>query len=98
MNIIYKDGKIVLIDDNTEKDSYGIVLIGTYINSEYRGKGYFKILLKSLMNKYENTVIYICCIEPFIYSTIEKMGFQKIEEPVPLWGIMSNGTNFKYTP
>lgn len=50
------------------------------------------------MKKYKDSEIYICCIEPFIYSTIEKMGFKKIEEPVPFWGIVSNGVNFKYTP
>lgn len=105
MNIIYKEDKIVLMDDDFEIgelcykiDSYGIVLIGTYIDAQYRGKGYFKILLQSLMNKHQNTVIYICCIKDFIFPTIEKMGFERIDEPVPFWGIVSNGINFKYTP
>jgi len=102
MKIDCGNEKITLIDNNKEvgelcfkKINGDIVLMGTYINKEYRGLGYFKILLKTLLDNKRST-IYICCVEPFIYHTIEEIGFERIKEPIPYWGLVGNGVNFKY--
>jgi len=75
-----------------------IVLMGTFINSTFRGNGYFNVLLGELINIHKDRVIYVCCVVSFIFPSIERFGFRKINEPIPFWGMMSNGTNFKYIP
>jgi hypothetical protein len=75
-----------------------IVLMGTFINLNFRGNGYFNVLLGELVNIHKDRVIYVCCIRSFIFPSIERFGFRKINDPIPHWGKMSNGTNFKYIP
>lgn len=106
MKIEHNIGTILLLtNDNKEIGELKyksidneIVLVGTYVNNEFRGNGYFSVLLKELMKIYHNKVIYICCVVSYIFPSIERLGFHKINEPISFWNMVSNGTNFKYTP
>jgi predicted GNAT family acetyltransferase len=83
--------KYITIDDE-------IILMGTFVNNHYRGNGYFNVLLNELVKTFYNKVIYICCVVSYIFLSIERLGFKQTDESIPYWGLMSNGTNFKYTP
>lgn len=106
MKIEHNIETIVLFDDN--KKEVGelkykivdneVVLMGTFINKIFRGNGYFNILFGELVNNHRDKVIYVCCVEKFIFKSIEKFGFRRINETIPHWGMVSNGVNFKYIP
>jgi len=106
MKIEHKFETIILFDDENKEIGElkykvidnEIVLMGTFINKIFRGCGYFNILLGELVKNNSDKIIYICCIQPFIFQSIERFGFKKIEDSIPFWNIVSNGTNFKYIP
>ena len=105
MKIEHKIETIILFNDLNEEIGElkykvidnEIVLMGTHINERFRGNGYFNILLSELVKNYSDKIIYICCIQPFIFQSIERFGFKKIDDTIPFWNVVSNGTNFKLT-
>ena len=106
MKIKHNIGKSIILFDNEQEIGELVYKIidgeivdnGIYIEKNYRGMGYCRLLIKHWMEIYNNKTIYICSTTKIINKIIIDLGFQQINEPIPYWGIMSNGKNFKYIP
>lgn len=70
------------------------VLMGSYTDKEYRGKGIFKMQLNKLLNEVKSgETIQIALTNKKILSYLLNIGFKEINSPVRYWGKISNGVN-----
>lgn len=96
------DGKVSDVNDRgyimyRKYDDGVFVLMGSYTETEHRGKGVWKDLFKKFMNEDVNvgeTVEAAACSKILAKYMLDN-GFEKIEEPVRYWGNISNGVNLK---
>jgi predicted GNAT family acetyltransferase len=101
-NLKFIDGKVSDTDNRGyimyRKYEDGVfVLMGSYTDTEHRGKGVWKTLFEKFMVedvKTGDTVEAAACSKVLTKYMLNN-GFEKIDEPVRYWGNISNGVNLK---
>jgi hypothetical protein len=73
------------------------VLMGSYTDKQYRGKGIFKSQFdRFLSEKVKNgEEIYIALVNKKVLPYLESIGFEKIKDPVRHWGKPIKSVNLK---
>ena len=73
------------------------VLMGSYTDKEYRGKGIFKTQFERFLNEEvkSGNVVYIALANKKILPYLLNLGFMKIKEPIRHWGNSINCVNLK---
>lgn len=79
--------KFRLYEDNI------LVFMGSYINTSERGKGYFKDMLRILLDEYPDKDIYVPISNDILINHFLKCGFQIYDNPIRYWNKPENCVN-----
>lgn len=70
----YEDNLLVGYARAKEDSGYGVYVYDLLVNSNYRGKGYGKLLMEEFYNRYPNQIVYVMSDVDEYYS---KLNYQK---------------------
>ena len=96
LNLRYKDNclrctkgyiKFRLYEDDI------LIFMGSYINTPERGKGYFKEMLRILLDEYPDKDIYVPISNDILINHFLKSGFQIYDSPIRYWNKPENCVN-----
>lgn len=66
-----------------------VVGMGSYVNDEYRGKGYFKEMLNEILSLYPNATFQYPLKNRKLVKYFYNLGFKKVKT-IEYWGQLSN--------
>ena len=82
-------------EKNEEYPNGLIVLNGTIVHKEWRGKGKFKEMLKILFSQFsEGTELQAAVISKKLVPLFKRMKFEKVKR-IEIWGSSTNTTKLK---
>lgn len=70
-----------------------LVFMGSYINTPERGKGYFKEMLRILLDEYSDKDIYVPISNEILIKKFTECGFKIYDNPIRYWNKPENCTN-----
>jgi GNAT superfamily N-acetyltransferase len=71
-----------------------LIFMGSTVDKKYRGQGIFKKQLYELIDKFQNSDMFVPITNKNIIELFLRNGFYIYNKPIRYWGKIKNGTNF----